>query len=346
MSLIELPNWQLLKDCMQKNSLETNIFTVMRKFTEPFDIDLVYLWVDGSDPEWIAKKNRFLGVGIASNSEATTKGRFTDNGELKYSLRSAEKNVPWVRKIFIITDEQTPTWLDQQNEKVEIVDIRQILPTETLPCYNSVIIEHFIWKISGLAEHFLYANDDMFFDAPLSPSFFFTPEGFPIVRLQRYFFGKWVNSFKKAFSLHTNIYRKTIHRSALLIEQKTGEYFSAMPHHNVDSYLKSDYRNVVETDFREEISCTLTNHIRSENDIQRIIYLYYALAMKRGKLRYVGRSESCRIRLHKPNYMYFINKYQPALFCLNDSHHSTDADRVRVEPFLETLFPEKSSFEI
>jgi hypothetical protein len=43
--------------------------------------------------------------------------------------------------------------------------------------------------------------------------------------------------------------------------------------------------------------------------------------------------------------MEFIRTYQPVLFCLNDSHHATDADRERVEPFLSTLFPEKSSFE-
>lgn len=317
----------------------------MKDCTTPFDIDLVYLWVDGSDLEWIVGRDKFLGRETTYNGEATSKGRFTDNGELKYSLRSVEKYIPWIRKIFIVTDGQAPKWLDRQNERVEIIDIRQIVPVEALPCYNSVIIEHFLWRIPGLSEHFLYANDDMFFNEALSPDFFFTPEGFPVVRLQRYFCGKWINNLKRTFSLHTNIYRKTIHHSALLIEKKFGKYFSAMPHHNVDSYLKSDYRNAVEKDFREEISQTLINHVRSENDIQRIIYLYYALAVKRGKLRYVGRDESCRIRLHKPDYMSFINRYQPALFCLNDSHHATDTDRARVEPFLEALFPDKSSFE-
>jgi len=318
----------------------------MKNYTLPFDIDLVYLWVDGSDLEWITRREKFLGREILNSGEATSKGRFTDNGELKYSLRSVEKNIPWIHKIFIVTDGQKPKWLDLQNEKVEIIDIGQLLPEESMPCYNSVIIEHFIWRIPGLSDHFLYANDDMFFSKPLSPDFFFTPEGYPIVRLQRYFLGKWVNKLKKIFSLHSNMYRKTIHHSALLIEKKFGTYLSAMPHHNVDSYLKSDYRNAAEKDFKEEISQTLTNHVRSENDIQRIIYLYYALAVKRGKLRYVGRRESCRIRLHKPDYMYFINKYRPALFCLNDSHHSTDEDRARVEPFLKILFPDKSSFEL
>ena len=131
----------------------------------------------------------------------------------------------------------------------------------------------------------------------------------------------------------------------MLIEEKFGRYYSGTPHHNIDAYLKSDYRRVSEVDFKEEISATLTHHVRTEEDIQRIIYLYYALAINRGELRYVGRNESCRIRLHKPDFSYFINKYNPSLFCLNDSHHATDDDRKRVEPFLLSLFPEKSSFE-
>lgn len=317
----------------------------MKNYIKTFDVDLVYLWVDGDDTEWVTKKNEFLGNDASSNTEATTKARNANNNELKYSLRSAEKYAPWIHKIFIVTDGQKPQWLDLQNPKVEIVDIRQILPTETLPCYNSVIIEHFLYKIPGLSEHLLYANDDMFFNAPIEPSFFFTDKGFPIVRLQRAFAGKWINIIKRALNIHTNIYRKTIHKAALLVEKKLGTYYSGTPHHNIDAYLKSDYQMASETVFKPEIKDTLKHHLRSEEDIQRIIYLYYALAIKQGELRYTGRSESCRIRIHKPDFMRFITKYTPSLFCLNDSHHATDEDRSRVEPFLKRLFPEKSSFE-
>ncbi|MBK5195739.1 MAG: Stealth CR1 domain-containing protein [Proteiniphilum sp.] len=309
------------------------------------DIDLIYLWVDGNDPKWLVKKNQFLGKIVDLHTEATTKARYADNGEFKYSLRSVEKNAPWIRKIFIVTDDQTPVWLDLQNEKVRIIDHRQILPPESLPCYNTGVIEHFLWKIPDLAEHFLFANDDTFFNRPVSPDFFFTAEGLPVIRLQRVFFGKLKNSVKKVLHIPTSIYRKKIHHSASLIEKKFGRYFSFTPHHNIDAYLKSDYRNVSENVFGEEISRTLTNHIRSENDIQRIIYNYFALSVKRGKLRFVGRNESCRIRMHNQDFSFFLRKYQPALFCLNDSHRATDEDRERVEPFLKQLFPEKSSFE-
>jgi hypothetical protein len=318
----------------------------MTSYTGQYDIDLVYLWVDGSDEEWLYKKKRFLGEDVNHNTEATSKARNADNNELIYSLRSVEKNAPWLRKIFIVTDGQKPKWLDLQNDRVEIVDIRELIPPEALPCYNSVIIEHSLYKIPGLSEHFLYSNDDMFINTEVSPNFFFTKEGLPIVRLQHTYSNKWLNRYRRVLKMHTNIYRKTIERAALLIDDKFGKYYSGIPHHNIDSYLKSDYKRVSDDVFREEIGATITHHLRSEKDIQRIIYLYYALAVGKGKLRYVTRKESCRIRLHKPDFMYFIKKYKPYLFCLNDSHHATDADRARVEPFLNSLFPTKSSFEL
>lgn len=310
-----------------------------------FDIDLVYLWVDGNDVEWLAKKYAFLGKNIDLNTEATSKARNANNDELKYSLRSAEQYAPWIRKIFIVTDGQIPEWLNIQNPKVQIVDIRELIPQQSLPCYNSVIIEHFLYKIKDLSEHFLYGNDDMFFNKNVNEDFFFKADGTPIVRLINSWGGKWFNMFKKTFNIHTNIYRKTIDRSANLIEKKFGTYYSGIPHHNFDCYLKSDYKNVVEKEYVNEIMATVTNHIRNENDIQRIIYLYYALAVRRGVIRYVGRSESCRIRLQKPDFMSFITRYSPTLFCLNDTHRATDEDRKRIRPFLDALYPNKSLFE-
>lgn len=318
----------------------------MKDFTHSFSIDLVYLWVDGNDIEWLNKKNAFLSKIKGLRIEAISKARTANNDELLYSLRSAEKYAPWIRKIFIVTDDQQPNWLNINDPRVEIIDIRQLLPEEALPCYNSVVIEYFLHKIPGLSEHFIYSNDDMFFNKETTPDFFFDPKtGNPIVRLQRSIFGKWSNVIKESLNIYRNVYRTTIDNAAQLVEQKFGKYYSGTPHHNIDSYLKSDYESASEQVFADSIAPTITNHFRSENDIQRIIFLYYALAIKRGKLRYVNRKESCRIRLQKPDFMWFISKYNPTLFCLNDTPRASDADRERVRPFLESLFPEKSSFE-
>ena len=141
------------------------------------DIDFVYLWVDGNDPKWIAKRNACIGE--PSKDEKNCKGRYESNDELKYSLRSLEKYAPWIRKIFIVTDNQVPEWLDTTHPKIQIVDHTEILPAECLPCFNSVIIEHHLHKIPGLSEHFLYGNDDMYFNKPVTPDTFFAKDFCP-----------------------------------------------------------------------------------------------------------------------------------------------------------------------
>lgn len=42
-----------------------------------------------------------------------------------------------------------------------------------MPTFNSHAIEINIHKIEGLAEHFVYFNDDTFINSPLEPEFFF-----------------------------------------------------------------------------------------------------------------------------------------------------------------------------
>lgn len=318
----------------------------MKSFTQKFDIDLVYLWVDGSDEVWRNKKAKFLAEKTALNIEATSKARTSDNEELRFSLRSIETYAPWIRKIFIVTDEQTPSWLNTDNPKVDIIDIRQILPSKALPCYNSVVIEYFLYKIPGLSEHFIYANDDMFIQKSVNPDFFFnSSNGFPIIRLQRSLSNKYIKALSEKLNINSNIYRKTIKNAALLVESKYGKYYSSTPHHNIDAYLKSDYRELVENIFKDEIDTVVTNHFRKLEDIQRIVFLYYALAIKRGEKKFVTRSESARIRVQEPDFMSYITKYNPYLFCLNDTNKASDEDRARIKPFLKTLYPNKSSFE-
>lgn len=305
----------------------------------------MYLWVDGSDPVWLARKNEFLSVAPAATGDANCKGRYENNDELKYSLRSAEKHLPWIRNIFIVTDGQIPVWLDTSNPKVRIIDHKEILPAEALPCYNSVVLEYFLYRIPGLAEHFLYANDDMLVGADLSPDFFFAPDGYPIVRLKRKCCGRLSHRLRMRFAKRVTVYRQTIDRAAKLIENKFGKYHTGHLHHNIDAYRKSDLREVVENAFAPEIAAVVTNHIRDISDIQRVLFAYHALETGRGHLKYVDKNESLRISLQRSDYMKYMRIYRPKLFCLNDTQYTTDEDRKRVRPFLESLFPKTSAFE-
>jgi hypothetical protein len=311
-----------------------------------FDIDLVYLWVDGSDEKWLARKNVFLGV-VDFGTQSNNKGRYASNDELKFSLRSAEKYVPWVRKIFIVTDHQIPDWLNVKNPKIQIIDHREILPPEALPCYNSVVIEYFLYKIPDLSEHFLYANDDMLFNAELRPDFFFdAADDYPIMRLKRKPFAKWAYKLEKLLKKELSVYKQTLVNAANLVGKKYHKYYSGKPHHSIDAYLRSDYQAVIESVFKEDIKPCTTNHLRSKHDIQRIIFLLYALAIGHGHLKFVDKTESCVVRLQRKNYGKYFDKYHPKLICVNDSERVTDNDRTRMKNYLSNLFPQKSSFEL
>jgi UDP-N-acetylglucosamine-lysosomal-enzyme len=41
--------------------------------------------------------------------------RYRDSDELRYSIRSIVKNAPWIRRIFIVTDNQVPNWINLED---------------------------------------------------------------------------------------------------------------------------------------------------------------------------------------------------------------------------------------
>lgn len=143
-------------------------------------VDLVYTWVDGSDPAWTARKARHCeGVSLAElNESAAHEARFQSRDELRYSLRSVAMYAPWVRNIYIVTDDQVPPWLNTDDPQIIVVDHREIFrDPSVLPVFNSHAIESQLHHIPGLAEHYLYLNDDFFFGRPVWPETFFHGNG-------------------------------------------------------------------------------------------------------------------------------------------------------------------------
>ena len=158
-------------------------------------IDVVIAWVDGRDPKHRAKRKRYRaepGAGAKPERVATDERRFSDNDEIRFCLRSIRNYAPWVRTIWLVTDDQTPASIDRQRaeqENIRIVDHREIFRgyEQLLPTFNSRAIETMLWRIEGLADRFVYLNDDMMFVGPVEPTDFFSHEGKVILR------GRWSN---------------------------------------------------------------------------------------------------------------------------------------------------------
>ncbi len=145
-------------------------------------IDIVYLWVDGSDPVWRAKRHAAalrLGTEAAQSMApySNVEGRFRDNGELRYSLRALERFFPGHGHVYIVTDGQTPSWLRTSN-RLTVVSHQELLPANRLPTFDSGNIESYIHRIPGLSERYFYLNDDVFFGAPVRLDHWFWSGGF------------------------------------------------------------------------------------------------------------------------------------------------------------------------
>lgn len=156
-------------------------------------IDVVITWVDGSEPNHKQKIEKFLNTSRQHRTSSAHTTRFESVNEIKYCVLSILKFAPFVRKIFIVTDDQNPK-LDKdikalfpsRLKDVHIIDHKEIFEgyEEFLPTFNSLSIETFMWRIKGLADNFVYFNDDLFLVRTISPEDWFR-NGRPVMR------GKW-----------------------------------------------------------------------------------------------------------------------------------------------------------
>ena len=124
------------------------------------DIDMVFTYADGYDPEFIKMKNNYLNI---ENKKYNPDIRIKGINEIIYSVNSVIKFIPWIRKIFIVTNNQVPP-IDKQlitSGKVIIIDQNTIVDPKYLPTFNSDVIESYLHNIPDLSEIFLYNNDDM-----------------------------------------------------------------------------------------------------------------------------------------------------------------------------------------
>lgn len=201
----------------------------------PIDIDAVYLWVDNSDEKWIAKKNKFTNASQAADSES----RFREFGELQKSLELLARNAPWLRKVFIVSDDQTPnlTALRSLPFEVEIVFHSQFMNQKDLPTFSSRALTANLHRIEGLAEQFLYMNDDTFIAAPSQWSDFFSIDSDGKVRAKLRH-TKTPMPALESLAPDEVVYRGR-YRAHQLAASKGWKIFEGQPEHGAHPILKS-----------------------------------------------------------------------------------------------------------
>lgn len=307
-----------------------------------FPVDVVYTWVDGSDPAWLARRAEAAGAGY--HGESGSAARFLNRDELRYSLRSLHANAPWVRKIWLVTDSQRPGWL-QEDDRLQVVDHRDIFADgDALPTFNSHAIESQLHHIDGLSEHFLYFNDDMFLGCPVSPSSFFLPNG-----MTRIFWSQSRVPMGEPEEGDTPVDAAAKNNRALLLREfgrTIAQTFQHTPYP-----LRRSIMHEIETRFAGEVAQTMRNRFRSTSDlsIPSSLHHYYALMSARavpGSVRY------SYTQLAVPDLSERLNRLlarrDTVAICLNDAYtlESEIEGQVAVlSPFLEAYFPVPSPWE-
>ncbi|GAA4179376.1 stealth family protein [Gryllotalpicola koreensis] len=309
-----------------------------------FPIDLVFSWVDGSSAEFqrarAARMANYV-VGEGDDSEA----RFRQIDELKYALRSVHLFAPWIRRIFIATDSSAPAWL-AEHPKVTIVRSEEFFADpEVLPTHNSHAVEAQLHRIPGLAEHFLYSNDDMFFGRPVQPSLFFSPGGV----------SKFVEATTR-IGLGDNDPARSGHDNAARVNRRLlRERFGRTTTRHLEhcaAPLRVSVMNELESEFPEDFRRTAASRFRSASDISvtNSLYHYYALItghaveQKQAKVTYV--ETTLRRSLNQLDRL--LRRRDQDMFCLNDGSNpelSVEERTAAVTEFLERYFPIPAPWE-
>jgi hypothetical protein len=323
-------------------------------------IDFVIPWVDGNDPEWQKQK--------AAYDKNTTKddvNRYRDFDNLQYFFRGVEKYTPWVNKIHFITWGHVPDWLDVNHPKINIVRHTDYLPKEYLPTYSSHPIEINIHRIDGLAENFVYFNDDTFILKSIKEGEFFkngvpldiaaldavpTTGDFSYVRHNNI---KLINThFKKHKALKSNIFKwfnvkygKEIYRTFALFPWKffTGFFTPHLP----IAFNKSTFIDIWDLEY-DVLNETSKNKFRTKNDVNSWLFRYWHLAKGEfvpshtlGDYYNVSSIEAAEKVAN------IIKKQKHKIVCVNDNVPDAHFNEIKetINVAFNQILPEKSGFE-
>ncbi|MFD9335126.1 stealth family protein [Streptomyces sp. NPDC060028] len=308
-----------------------------------FPVDAVYTWVDGNDPVWAARKASAKGE--VYHAESASDARFISRDELRYSIRSLHLFAPWIRNVYVVTDDQVPAWMRTDLPGFQVVSHREIFRNPAdLPTFNSHSIESQLHHIPGLAEHFLYFNDDMFIGRPVTPHAFFTPGG-----TAKYFPSRNRIPQGPVAPTDTPVDAACKNNRALLLERFGRVITQPMEH--IPYALRRSAMEEAEADFPQAWQRTAASRFRAMTDLSPTssFALYYAALTGRAQ---PGSMRFTYLQLAVPDLADRLQRLLDARsqysFCLNDAFSTPEDMEAQTEVldgFLNAYFPTPSPCE-
>lgn len=329
------------------------------------DIDFVVTWVDMNDPEW---KKEFSKYSRKQENEknGVADARFRDYGFLKYWFRGIEKFAPWVRKIHFVTCGQKPEWLDVSNPRLNPVDHKDIIPAQFLPTYNSVVIERYLHLIPGLADHFVYFNDDVYIIRPVGQDRFFR-NGLPrdiAAFLYNPAWSQWYKTLNNNIRIinrhfdkrevmardHDKWFDKSYGPRAKwnYLLKPYGKFITLRTPHNAQPYLKSTFDEVWAA-AEKELTETSANRFRSVTDFTPELFRTWQICRSNFEpYNTYADTKMFPLLIRSRQAVKAIREQSYSLVCINDHARIRNYERVMEElrEAFESILPEKSSFEL
>ncbi|CAJ1500981.1 stealth family protein [[Mycobacterium] burgundiense] len=309
-----------------------------------FDIDLVFSWVDGADLQWQRQRAEAM-AGHVHGAGDDSAARFRHVDELRYALRSVHMYAPWIRQIYVATDCARPHWLADDDRVRFVRSAEFFADPAALPTYNSQAVESQLHRIPGLSEHFIYANDDMFFGQPVGPETFFSPGGITkfIEDDTRIGLGS-PEEDRSGFENSARVNRRLLHH----------RYGAVITRHlaHAPTPLRKSVVTEMETEFPDEFAATAASPFRARDNISvtNSLYHYYALLSGRAvvqqgaQTRYVDTTAKAGLREMKT----LLKQRSVDFFCLNDDADEEVSPRKRAKAmtkFLRSYFPIPAPWE-
>eukprot|EP00457_Paulinella_chromatophora_P002892 gb/GEZN01002897.1/.p1 GENE.gb/GEZN01002897.1/~~gb/GEZN01002897.1/.p1 ORF type:complete len:752 (-),score=88.09 gb/GEZN01002897.1/:5-2260(-) len=348
--------------------------------TVPPKLDVVYLWANSTKTchnltkEMKQKTARSAALRAAHSvggglQYGCAASRWADHSELLYSLRALDKYASHlINKVYIVTqDGQLPRWVRSKNPDLIAIHQDSLLQEypEAIPALDSQAIEWNLDRIPGLTERFLYLNDDIFINKPLTYKDFwignYTVARFDSVSTATY---AWMHMFHPWFGI--------MHTGQELLDRKFGWVGSLTLRptaaHVVWAFQKEHIRRLREM-YGPSVKWTITSHIRDERDVQLQFMYYHTLIeedlavhapVDEGNELIHSFTPEAILSGHYEGSMEKLSHYQgtmdkieagelsPKFFCLQDPSESGGLQGEVVEYMVQWLakrFPEPSRWE-
>ena len=250
-----------------------------------------------------------------------------DNEELRYSIRSILKNIPWIRKIFILMPNEKVKYFksyEEINEKIIYIKDKDFLGFESANIFSFTFNLYKLVNF-GVSKNFIYLEDDFFIGKALKKhNFFYYDENEH--KVLPFLLTKYFQELNKTEVINKfyNLYKT---RDYIHPHSNIGWWFSI---YNTDKYFLEKYKlQLINTNFTHNaISENLDNLKEIYEEIKDYDYFNETIYSKERHI----------LTLNQPHFvnLYQLNIMHKKVNCIRYKY--VEIEKIKRYTFKEPLF--------